>query len=194
MKNELFNIIYADPPWTYNDKLSMGNRGVYYKYKTLSIKEIKALPIQNITAENCILFLWGTWPLLQDCLETVKAWGFEYKTCGFVWVKVTKTKPKKIIRGMGRYTRGNSEFVMIGRKGKMLERYDKSISQMIIEPRGEKNSEKPYSVVNKIDKLYGAQYRKIELFARRCHPGWAATGLEYDNMDIQDFLKRYKYE
>jgi len=189
-----FKIILCDPPWTYNDKLTYGNakKGVHYKYKTLSIKDIKDLPIQNIAAEDCTLFLWGTWPLLKECIATMETWGFEYKTGGFVWVKVTKTKPTRAVTALGRYTRGNTEYILIGRRGKFLERHNKNISQLIMTPRGEKNSEKPVLVNTQIDKLYGSQYRKIELFARRCHPGWTATGLEYDKTDIRDFLKRYE--
>jgi site-specific DNA-methyltransferase (adenine-specific) len=195
----LFNIIYADPPWQYNDKLSNGERGVDFKYKTLNIKDIMTLPIQNIAAEDCTLFMWGTWPLLKECIATVEAWGFEYKTCAFVWNKVTKTEPLRLIKGMGRYTRGNTEYVLIGRKGKMLERHDKAVSQVlfsdvtdiVLAPRGEKHSQKPDSVIGRITQMYPT-IPKIELFARRRLKGWNATGLEYDNTDIRDFLKRYE--
>jgi N6-adenosine-specific RNA methylase IME4 len=185
-----FNIILCDPPWQYNDKLTCGKRGVAYKYQTLSIKDIQSLPIQNITAKDCTLFMWGTWPLIKECIATMEAWGFEYKTCGFVWVKLTKDR-KKIVRGMGRYTRGNTEFVFIGRRGKMLVRFDKGISQMVLAPRGLKHSEKPGSVIHRITKMY-PNIPKIELFARKCLKGWEATGLEYDKTDVRDFLKRYE--
>jgi N6-adenosine-specific RNA methylase IME4 len=191
-----FNVIYADPPWQYADKLSNGKRGVDFKYKTLNIKDIMALPVKNIAAEDCTLFLWGTWPLIKECISTVEAWGFDYKTCGFVWNKVTKKEPIKIIKGMGRYTRGNTEFVLIGRKGKMLERADKSISQVLfsdttdimLASRSGKHSEKPGSVICRISRMY-PKVPKIELFARRRMKGWEATGFDYDGVDIRDFLK-----
>lgn len=103
--------------------------------------------------------------------------------------KVTKEKPIKIIEGLGHYTRSNSEFVLIGRKGKSLERKSKGISQIIIAPRGLKNSQKPIEVIKRINELYGLEVLKIELFARKCSQGWNATGLEYDKKKIQNFLK-----
>lgn len=90
-----YNIILADPPWTYNDKIRCGKRGVIYKYPTLSIKSIQELPIQNIADTDCTLFLWGTWPLLPNCLEIIKSWGFKYKSIAFVWIKLPRKNQLK---------------------------------------------------------------------------------------------------
>ena len=81
--NKKYNIIYADPPWSYKDKRDKHPRlcgGATVHYNTMSIEDIKQLPINNITEENCMLFLWTTFPNLQEGLDTIKAWGFKYKT------------------------------------------------------------------------------------------------------------------
>ena len=93
--NKKYNIIYADPPWQYNDKMKMkgvyGNiRGAESFYNTMCLKDIKQLPIKEITKDDSILFMWVTMPFLKDCFDVIKSWGFNYKTCGFCWVKKTK--------------------------------------------------------------------------------------------------------
>ena len=173
-----YNIIYADPPWQYNDRMKMQGvhgmiRGAESFYKTMNIKELKSLPVQNIADENCYLFMWVTMPLLQEGLDTIKSWGFTYKTCGFTWVK--KTKNNKTHFGMGHYTRGNAELCLIGVKGK-INRLDASVSQKI-EAEIKKHSQKPYETRDKIVKLYG-DLPRIELFARETAEGWDSWGNE----------------
>jgi len=84
-----YSIIYADPAWSYNDK-SMNRGGAERHYDTMSIEDIKILPINDISAENSVLFIWATFPMLQEALDVIKAWGFTYKTIGFNWVKTNK--------------------------------------------------------------------------------------------------------
>ena len=81
-----YQIIYADPPWTYDDKALAGNRGAGCKYDLMTLEELKSMKIP--TAENCILFMWATYPQLNEALELIKAWNFEYKTVAFTWIKV----------------------------------------------------------------------------------------------------------
>lgn len=83
-----YNIIYADPPWKYQDKA--GKRGAENKYNCMDINDLKELPIKKISDKDCILFIWVTFPLLQDGLDLIKSWGFEYKTIGFNWIKMNK--------------------------------------------------------------------------------------------------------
>lgn len=95
ISNKKYNIIYADPPWKYNDKMKMKGmhgyiRGAESFYDTLTLEDIKNLPIKEISDDNCILFIWITMPLLPNVFEVIKAWGFKYKTCGFCWVKKLK--------------------------------------------------------------------------------------------------------
>lgn len=115
-----YSIIYADPPWKYNDKMVMkgvhGNiRGAESFYNTMTLEDIKALPVKEISEKNAILFLWVTMPFLPQTQEVMESWGFKYKTCGFTWIKTTKTG--KIHTGMGHYTRGNAELCLIGVRG-----------------------------------------------------------------------------
>lgn len=115
-----YSIIYADPPWKYNDRMVMkgvhGNiRGAESFYNTMTLEDIKALPVKEITEKNAILFMWVTMPFLPQTQEVMESWGFKYKTCGFTWIKTTKNG--KIHTGMGHYTRGNAELCLIGVKG-----------------------------------------------------------------------------
>jgi N6-adenosine-specific RNA methylase IME4 len=85
-----YQIIYADPPWRYNDKASAGQRGACYKYPVLDTEGVCALPVADLAADDCVLFMWATFPMLPDALRVMKAWGFNYKTVSFVWVKSNK--------------------------------------------------------------------------------------------------------
>lgn len=172
-----YNIIYADPPWGYKNKpskngTSRGFAGNHYELMTLD--EIQNLPINNITENNAVLFMWATFPMIQDALDTIKAWGFSYRTCAFVWVK--KTNKGSNFWGCGYYTRSNAEICLLATKGKMLQRYSHSIHQ-IVESIPEKHSKKPGIVRDKIIGLFGTLPR-IELFARDKADGWDCWGKE----------------
>ena len=82
-----YEIIYADPPWSYNDTLGGNAKMGAMPYDTMTQDEINALPLKEITAKDCILFMWATMPKLQEALDTIRAWGFKYKTIAFCWVK-----------------------------------------------------------------------------------------------------------
>ena len=82
-----YEIISADPPWSYNDTLGGNAKMGAMPYDTMTQDEINALPLKEITAKDCILFMWATMPKLQEALDTIRAWGFKYKTCAFCWVK-----------------------------------------------------------------------------------------------------------
>lgn len=87
--NKKYQIIYADPPWSFNfQKRKLKNKD--HLYPTMQAKEIINLPVQSITDDNCILFLWVMNSELQLALDCIKAWGFEYKTVAFTWVKKGK--------------------------------------------------------------------------------------------------------
>lgn len=187
LSNKKYKIVYADPPWEYADKAHAGNRGVEYKYSCMSIEDIQSLPIYKIVEKDSLLFLWVTFPLLKEGLKTIEEWGFKYITCGFNWIKTNKDGG--IFKGMGHYSRANSELCLIGKKGKGVERIDKSVEQPIIYRR-KKHSSKPTEVRGRVDRLYG-NVPKIELFARSKGEGWDATGLDLDGKDICSFLSDY---
>ena len=168
-----YNIIYADPPWSYQDKALAGNRGAVCKYSVMNIDEIKSLPVKDLADDDCILFMWVTYPKLNECFEVIKSWGFEYKTVAFTWVK--KYKNGDNFMGMGRWTRANAEICMLSTKGKP-KRISASVRQ-IIESIPERHSKKPNIIRDKIIELCG-DLPRIELFARERINGWDAWGNE----------------
>lgn len=181
-----YNIIYADPPWkfqTYSEKGSL-KKSADCHYCCMQIKDIMELPVADITGEDCVLFLWVTFPLLKEGLETMKAWGFTYKTCGFNWVKKNK-RADTWFMGMGYWTRSNSELCLLGTKGKP-HRVSKGISQ-ICDARIMNHSKKPDSIRDNIVALCG-DVPRIELFARQQCAGWDCIGNEIDGRDIREAI------
>lgn len=172
-----YQIIYADPPWSYKDKALAGNRGAVCKYPVMDIKAIKDLPIETLAADNCILFLWVTMPKLNEVFDVIKAWGFEYKTVGFTWVKRNK-KADTWFMGMGRWTRANAEICLLATKGKPKRVRGGVLS--IIDTHIEAHSKKPSIVMDKILELVG-DLPRIELFARRKTKGWDVWGNEVES-------------
>jgi N6-adenosine-specific RNA methylase IME4 len=166
-----YRIIYADPPWDY---WGGGYKNQSQHYDTMVWQDIYKIPISTIAADDCILFLWATFPALEQALEVMKGWGFRYSTAGFVWVKSTQDK-KGFAFGCGYWTRANAELCLIGIKGS-IERKDKGISQIIYEPTNE-HSKKPEIVKDKIIQLVG-DLPRIELFARKQTKGWDTWGNE----------------
>lgn len=178
MKTDIFNtdkkysIIYADPPWDYNDK---GCNGAAEKeYNTMSLDEICELPISQIADKNCVLFIWATYPKIDEALKVIEAWGFKYKSIGFQWIKLNKNEIGCYF-GLGRWTRGNTEPCLIAVKGKP-KRISASVSQLVFAPIT-KHSEKPPVVRKKIIELIG-DLPRIELFARQQADGWDCWGNE----------------
>lgn len=186
MKNN-YQIIYADPPWSYKDKAAAGKRGAEFKYQCMKPEEIKALPIDQIAAENTTLFMWVTMPMLPVGLDVMKAWGFQYKTVAFTWVKRTK-KSNNWFFGMGNWTRANAELCLLGIKGKP-KRVNAGVSSLIDSPI-QGHSKKPDVTRDCIVKLMG-EIPRIELFARQSTPGWDVIGSEIDGKDIQFHLDRH---
>jgi len=170
--NKKYDIIYADPPWRYQDKGCEGNCEKHYP--TMSIKELKELPVDSITSDNCVLFLWATYPLIKDALGLIESWGFNYKSIAFQWIKKNKSGKGHFL-GLGRWTRGNTEPCFIAVKGKP-KRKSKSVSQ-IIESRLRGHSTKPDETRYKIVELIG-DLPRIELFARQAWEGWDVWGNE----------------
>ena len=167
-----YDIIYADPPWKYNDKSCAGNAAQHYS--TMSLKDICGLPVKDLASDNCALFLWATYPTLPDAFEVIKAWGFNYRTLAFQWVKLNRSG-QGFFFGIGHWTRSNSEACLLAVKGKP-QRVDNSISQLVVSPL-QRHSQKPAEVRDKIVRLVGDRPR-IELFAREKVEGWDCWGNE----------------
>jgi site-specific DNA-methyltransferase (adenine-specific) len=175
-----YNIIYADPPWKYNSRANHKTRfrgGACGHYDLMTMDEIKALPVPQIADDNCALFMWCTFPYLDEQIKLFKHWGFDYKTIGFIWIK-TNSRNNKPFFGVGYYSKSNSEPCLLGIKGKMKPISNK-ISSVIISPRQE-HSKKPDEVRDKIVQLFG-DIPRIELFARNKTDGWHVFGNEVDS-------------
>lgn len=174
--NKKYNIIYADPPWFYNQRANTGKfrGGCWNHYKPMKNKDILNLPVEHLTNNNCALFLWVTMPNIEVGFEVLKTWGFEYKTVGFTWLK-TNPKSGTPFFGVGYYTKSNAELCLLGVKGKMKPISNK-VSSAIISPR-EQHSKKPDIVRDRIVELFG-DLPRIELFARQEVDGWDCWGNE----------------
>lgn len=173
-----YNIIYADPPWCYRAWSKKGNgRTAESHYQTMSIDELSRLPVEQLAADDCALFLWITFPLLYESLNLLKAWGFTYKTVAFVWVKKNK-KSDSFFWGLGYWTRANAEFCILATKGHP-KRQSASVHQVICSPI-EEHSKKPAETRERIVKLMG-DIPRIELFARQITPGWDVWGNEVES-------------
>jgi len=165
-----YQIILADPAWSYNDKGCNGNANDHYE--TMTLEDICNLPVQQIADENCVLFLWATYPMLKEALTVIDGWGFTYKSIAFQWIKMNKIKPTYFY-GLGRWTRGNTEPCLLAVKGKP-HRIDKGVFQIVQAPVST-HSKKPAIVRDKITQLMG-DLPRIELFARQKIPNWDAWG------------------
>ena len=106
-----YRIIYADPAWTFKTYSQKGkNRSAEKHYNCMTIQDIYNLPVQSISDDNCILFIWVVDPMLPEAIKTIESWGFQYKTVAFTWVKSNKTKG--FFTGMGYWTRANPEMCL----------------------------------------------------------------------------------
>lgn len=180
-----FEIIYADPPWDYGGKMQFDktsssfdkidlSKNIFissanFKYPTLKFKQLINIPISEIAADDCLLFMWVTNPHLAQGIELGQAWGFEYKTVAFVW--------NKMVHNPGKYTMSYCELCLVFKKGRIpTPRGTRNEKQLVHSPRGE-HSAKPADVREAIERMFPSQ-NKIELFARSKPKGWAVWGLD----------------
>jgi site-specific DNA-methyltransferase (adenine-specific) len=139
----------------------------------MSVEEICKLPVNNIADNDSVLFLWATYPNLPEAFKVIDAWGFEYKTVAFTWVKIYKDG--KPFVGLGHWTRANAEICLLATKGS-IKRANKNVSQIIISVP-EEHSKKPDEARDRIVMLMG-DLSRIELFARQQPEGWDVWGNE----------------
>lgn len=179
-----YSIIYADPPWafkTWTSDARIASRGSATPYQTMTMQDISSLPVSEWCAPDCALFMWVVWPTLPEAMKVIEAWGFEYKTCAFCWMKADPYKlwalEEDVYMGLGYWTRANSEVCLLATRGKM-KRIDAGIRQGIIQPRRE-HSRKPDEVAERIVQLCG-DLPRLEMFARTSRPGWDVWGNETD--------------
>lgn len=192
-----FGAIYADPPWRWESwgkyrgqragLAPMGDRSADKHYDTAEATDIQSLPVAELAAPDCVLLMWATWPMLPEALDTIAAWGFEYKTCGFDWMKANARQidmfrdDADVQVGLGYWTRANTEPCLLATRGKP-KRLNADVRMGIIEPRRE-HSRKPDCVPSRIERLVDGPY--LELFARTQRPGWTVWGNQTDKFAME---------
>lgn len=176
-----YRVILCDPPWKFKvfSKKGLGKSAERH-YQTLEYAAIVELLGGVEVADDCVLFLWVTDPMLEKGLNLIRDMGFTYKTVAFTWVK--KTKHGKDHMGTGYYTRANPEMCLLATKGKPLQRKSKSVRQLMVSPLRE-HSRKPDEIYDRIEELFDGPY--LEIFARTRRSGWAALGNEVDKFGRQ---------
>ena len=182
-----YRVIYADPPWTFSTYSRKGKgRSAEAYYDCMSLADIKALPVAEWAAADCVLLLWTTDPLLPTALEVIRAWGFAYKTVGFYWAKLNKSADPTIYHdasfftGLGFWTRANPEMCLLATRGHPHRR-NANVRKLIVSPRRE-HSRKPDEAYQRIEALCEGPY--LEMFARSTRPGWDRWGAESDLRQI----------
>lgn len=190
-----FSCIAADPPWHHASRSPKGQtrRSPSHHYATMTLAEIKALPVAEVAAKDCHLWLWTTGPHLEQAFGVLKAWGFRYSSLGFVWVKRHRCagdsdtpggRPlfmdvRDLHIGMGYTTRQNAELVLLGRRGSP-RRLSKSVFQIICAPRRE-HSRKPDEFYARVESYCPGP--RLELFGRQSREGWTVWGNEAEKFD-----------
>ncbi len=165
-----YRVLYADPPWRYNDRRDGNTTGAEDHYPTMTITELCDLSIKRLAQDNAVLFLWTTSPLLEDSFKVINAWGFKYKT-SFVWDKVK--------HNMGHYNSVRHELLLVCTRGSCTPDNAKLFDSVQEIERNDKHSEKPERFREIIDTLY-THGPKIELFARKSVKGWDVWGAEVE--------------
>lgn len=188
-----FGVIAADPPWHFRARtaLQMSNwtsrRDAEKHYSVLGAEDIMNLPVGDLAAKDCHLFLWTTGPCLPQAFDVIKAWGFRYSAMAFTWVKLKRSHNALQLRvlplgatdlhtGLGLTTRKNAEFCLLARKGN-CKRISKSVREIILSPVRE-HSRKPDEFYDRVQQYAAGPY--LELFARQQRPGWTVWGNEVD--------------
>lgn len=170
-----YKAILCDPPWRFNVRSEKGTgRGAIAHYPVMSLKDIKALPVQDWAADDCALFLWAIDPMLPQALEVIEAWGFTFKTVAFYWVK--QNKDGSPFTGLGYWTRANAEQCLLATRGRP-RRLARNIKRVHLSLRRE-HSRKPDAIADEITRLVAGPY--LEMFAREARAGWEAMGNQTD--------------
>lgn len=160
-------IALIDPPWEY-DHASIGSKSRNPPYPTMSVEELKNLPVGDVMAGEAAIFLWAAAPKLDAAMNLLRAWGFDYRTCA-VWTKDGA--------GFGYWFRGQHELLLVGRRGGFPRPRPEDCVSSVIEARRGKHSEKPEAAYEIVER-YFPSLSKLELFARKPRDGWSSVGNE----------------
>jgi N6-adenosine-specific RNA methylase IME4 len=180
-----FDCIILDPPWQYDNKNTGGSliSGADKKYPTLSFNKLLWLsePIQNVSKKDCVIYLWVTNSMLQEGLELLESYGFEYKTL-ITWVKQNG-------KGMGFWYRGNTEHMILGIKGNIKAFHSQQIN--VFHSLTREHSQKPIKAYELIEEGTKSikDCKTLEIFARRQYKDWTCIGYDLDGIDVFDSLE-----
>jgi N6-adenosine-specific RNA methylase IME4 len=169
-----YDLILADPPWTYNDK-KRNRGGAARHYPTMSDEELLGFGqvLEPYVKGKTILCMWATWPRMPLAFELINNWGFQYKTLLFEWVKTNKNGSTYM--GMGSYTRANCEPLLLAfRSQEGIFPSVRNISNVLVAGR-QAHSQKPDLAYQRIEELW-PNISRLELFARSKRDGWDALG------------------
>lgn len=170
---QAFDVIMADPPWTYENYSAAGEgKNAKAKYRCMTITEIRELPVMDLAAPDCVLWLWATNPMLPQALETLRAWGFDFKTAGH-WAK--QTRHGKQAFGTGYILRCAGEPFLIGTRG--APAFSRSVRSVVLGPVRE-HSRKPDQAYQAAERLVPGATRRADLFTRQKRLGWQGWGDE----------------
>lgn len=168
-----YDVILADPPWKFRTYSAKGHgKSPERHYSTMTLDEICAMPVREVTDRNAVLFMWCTWPTIFQAQRVIEAWGFHYSGLAWEWLKYNPKTGKYAFAG-GYGTRKNVEPCLLARRGKMGVQ-DRSVRDFILAPRRE-HSRKPDEQYDRIERMFPGT-RRLELFARQQWPGWNAWG------------------
>ena len=172
--DKLYGVIYADPPWKYETFSENGmDRSADNHYPTMSMFDMLTLNVP--AADDCVMFMWATVPMLPEALDLLDTWGFEYKS-HIVWIK------DRI--GTGYWTRNKHELLLIATKGSVPAPAMGTQPPSVIELPLGRHSEKPALFADMISTLYPTT-PKLEMFARMGRVGWDVIGNEAPNAETE---------
>lgn len=179
VKGKSYGTILADPPWQFSNRT--GKMAPEHKrlsrYPTLSLKEIKEIPVSVVAAEKSHLYLWVPNALLKEGLDVMEAWGFEYKT-NVIWHKIRKDGGPDG-RGVGFYFRNTTEIILFGVRGRLRTLAPGRRQVNIIKSQKREHSRKPDELYEIIESCSPGPY--LELFARGQRSGWEQWGNEVED-------------
>lgn len=182
-RGRTFSTILADPPWRFinrTGKMAPEHRRLS-RYDTMTLEEISALPVKQISTEPAHLYLWVPNALLPEGIQVLRAWGFEYKS-NIVWHKIRKDGGSDG-RGVGFYFRNVTELVLFGVRGKNARTLPPGRRQVnMIETRKREHSRKPDELYPLIEACSPAPY--FELFARGTRRNWTSFGNQSEDYRI----------
>lgn len=169
-----YGLIMSDPPWHFAVRSPKGEgRSASRHYPVMKLDAIKALPVAEVAAPDCILLMWVIDPMLPQAMDVLAAWGFTFKTVGFYWTKRTKGGLPHV--GQGFWTRANPEQCWLATRGSP-KRAARDVRRWIDAPVRE-HSRKPDLAYARAERL-GGDVPRLEMFGRQQRGGWDVWGLE----------------